>query len=231
MPFDLPSFSFFLFLNLPHPLSGQLPGLFPDSLFPLLFFSYVFQQLSGDLPGLFIDAEPFAWLRVYPLIKPRFSHQDFPTRRVADVFQLSSLNRLSQEPFRAFRERHQVGFILATFYRKVGIRELPIIQDVVKSIVLILSLQQSVAGCRMGIGSSERISCEPEIQSVQFEPPWLFCAFLGFHLERVHHRVTGASQGGERNGDTVLLFGKRAQRTRSIQWTLTTTTAIGGCNG
>ena len=44
--------------------------------------------------------------------------------------------------------------------------------------------------------SSERIPCEPGINSVQFEPPWLFCAFLGYYLRRVHHRITGALQQG-----------------------------------
>jgi len=74
-------------------------------------------------------------------------------------------------------------------------------------------LQRSASGDRIGVGRSERISCEPGIHSVQFEPPWLFCAFLVYQLERVHRRVTRALQGGERKTTWCLSFGKRAQRT------------------
>ena len=73
-------------------------------------------------------------------------------------------------------------------------------------------LQQSVGGYRMMLARPKRRPCELGIHSVQFEPPWLFCAFLVSQLERVHHRIAGAPKGGERKTAWCLSFGKRAQR-------------------
>jgi len=95
-----------------------------------------------------------------------------------------------------------------------------------------MSLQRSVGGCRMRSDSSERIPCEPGINSVQFEPPWLFCAFLGYQLERVHHRVTGAlQQGGDRTAKWFRVSGSGPEGCTDTLQALTTTTAVGGCNG
>jgi len=78
--------------------------------------------------------------------------------------------------------------------------------------ILIFSLPWSGGGYRMKNERPERLPCEPGINSVQFEPPWPFCAFLVFQLERVHRRIAGALKGGERKTAWCLSFRKRAQR-------------------
>jgi len=93
-----------------------------------------------------------------------------------------------------------------------------------------LPLQRSVGGGRMKNERSKRISCEPEIQSVQFEAPRLFCAFLVFQLEGVHRRITGALQKVENERQHgVCLSGSGPEGCRNTLQALTTT-ALWRCN-
>jgi len=86
-----------------------------------------------------------------------------------------------------------------------------------------ISLQRSVGGHRMLSANSKKEPCDSRIYSVQFEPPWLFCAFLSSHWKGSPQDSRG-TQRWRTNGEMVLLFGKRARRLRHNQRTLTTTT-------
>jgi len=198
----------------------------------LFLQSRIISQDSLDASGRpLIDAELFALLCLHPVIEPGLPHQDLAMRRVAGMFQLPRLDRSSQEPFRAYLERHQVEFALAALYGKVGIGVFPVRQDAVKSIPFTFHLQRSVGGYRMISAISERISCEPGIQSVQFEPPWLFCAFLVSQLEGVHTRITGAPKGGEQTAKWFRCLGSGSEGRSSHPPDPNHHILKGGCNG
>ncbi len=75
------------------------------------------------------------------------------------------------------------------------------------------NLQWSPEGCRMVLLAQKRRPCGPVIHSVQFEPPWLFCAFLVSLLEKVHTQDDrGLSQVEIEGRARCRAFRKRAQR-------------------
>ena len=123
--------------------------LIDHSLNLFLKFHFVLPNLMDHPLNLLMDTKLFALLCLCPLIEPGLPYQDLATRRVATAFQFPRLDRSSQEPLRAYLERHQAAFTLTALYGKVRIRVFPFIQDAVKSIPSTLHLQCPAPGCNL----------------------------------------------------------------------------------